>query len=418
MATDENGEDEGDPMDTVPIVRKARGPAAESGAEEETEEPEAGAASPFVSDSGDDAAPDGDPARKAASKAPQTPERPEEAAGFAASVSSAAAKAPDAPTPAPERAERPTRQERREDAAAVKTATRAWWGAVGPILGRHWPDIVIALVAILVIVALVVTGSTARQRQEEINAYESEQARMARKFGFNPGLIITDEMMFDADSMTESEIDTFLSERGVDCEGDLCLSTIRVSSADEEADELCRGYSAADNLSAAHIIRGVAESCGVNPQVLIVMLQKEQGLVTATDPKESAYTIAMGLSCPDNGMCDTAYYGFFTQVYGAAHRLKYYRAHFDQYNYKPGQVNDILYNPDASCGSGKVYIENDATAMLYIYTPYQPNEAALEGLRDGKGGTGDACSTYGNRNFALFFNAWFGDPTQGQATEG
>ena len=53
-----------------------------------------------------------------------------------------------------------------------------------------------------------------------------------------------------------------------------------------------------------------------------------------------------------------------------------------------------------------VYIENKATALLYIYTPYQPNEAALKA----GAGEGDACSTYGNRNFAIIYNSMFGNP--------
>jgi hypothetical protein len=51
-----------------------------------------------------------------------------------------------------------------------------------------------------------------------------------------------------------------------------------------------------------------------------------------------------------------------------------------------------------------LFIENSATAALYNYTPYQPNQAALNNLY----GTGDGCSAYGNRNFWRIFNDWFG----------
>ena len=41
--------------------------------------------------------------------------------------------------------------------------------------------------------------------------------------------------------------------------------------------------------------------------------------------------------------------------------------------------------PNTACGSGQVWIENQATANLYIYTPYQPNAAATrEPLRHGR----------------------------------
>ena len=53
-----------------------------------------------------------------------------------------------------------------------------------------------------------------------------------------------------------------------------------------------------------------------------------------------------------------------------------------------------------------MYIENKATALLYIYTPYQPNTAALAA----GAGEGDSCSAYGNRNFSIIYTGWFGNP--------
>lgn len=295
---------------------------------------------------------------------------------------------------------------------AAKTGRTASWSR------STWiSTIALAIVAALVVVALVATAVIAQRRAAEISAYLSDQATLARKYGFNPGLIISDDEMFGSTSMNAEEIQDFLSTRGVRCSGSECLATKTFETKDEESDSLCSGYTASSDESAADIISGVAQSCRINPRVLIVMLQKEQGLVTAADPEESNYTIAMGLSCPDDGDCDTAYYGFFNQVYGAAHRLRYYQAHFDDYSYRPRTTDYIQYNPNESCGGSKVYIENDATAMLYIYTPYQPNEAALAGLANGTGGEGDACSTYGNRNFTLFYNAWFGDPTRGEGAQ-
>lgn len=295
---------------------------------------------------------------------------------------------------------------------AAKTGRTASWSR------STWiSTIALAIVAALVVVALVATAVIAQRRATEISAYLSDQATMARQYGFNPGLIISDNEMFDSTSMTTDEIQDFLGTRGVRCSGSECLATKTFETKDEESDSLCSGYTASSDEGAADIISGVAQSCRINPRVLIVMLQKEQGLVTAADPEESNYTIAMGLSCPDDGDCDTAYYGFFNQVYGAAHRLRYYQAHFTDYSYRPRTTDYIQYNPNESCGGSKVYIENDATAMLYIYTPYQPNEAALAGLANGTGGEGDACSTYGNRNFTLFYNAWFGDPTRGEGAQ-
>ena len=65
------------------------------------------------------------------------------------------------------------------------------------------------------------------------------------------------------------------------------------------------------------------------------------------------------------------------------------------------------YSPNEACGASDVYIYNDATAVLYIYTPYQPNAAALAAGT----GTGDECSSYGNRNFMIIYTSYFGSPT-------
>jgi len=134
------------------------------------------------------------------------------------------------------------------------------------------------------------------------------------------------------------------------------------------------------------------------------MLQKEQCLVTSFSPSASAYRSAMGYGCPDSSVCDTQYYGFFNQVYKAARQFKRYAAYPTDYTYRAGRVNAILFNPNTACGSGQVYIENQATAGLYIYTPYQPNAAALASLY----GSGDSCSAYGNRNFWRDYTDWFG----------
>jgi hypothetical protein len=66
--------------------------------------------------------------------------------------------------------------------------------------------------------------------------------------------------------------------------------------------------------------------------------------------------------------------------------------------------NFINYNPNRACSGTTVNIQNRATQALYNYTPYQPNQAALNAGY----GSGDGCSSYGNRNFFLYFTDWFG----------
>lgn len=226
---------------------------------------------------------------------------------------------------------------------------------------------------------------------------------------FRAGNIISNEVFFDSQTMNEAQIDTFLKGKVARCQsGYTCLKDFRQDTSTRNADSYCSTYQGGSSESAARIIYKVAIACGINPQVLIVMLEKEQGLVTHTWPSDWRYTSAMGQGCPDTAACDSRYYGFFNQMYGAARQLKIYSANTYFTYYAPGKTWNIRYHPNTSCGSSAVYVENQATANLYYYTPYQPNAAAL---RAGYG-EGDGCSAYGNRNFYNYFSDWFGSLQQ------
>lgn len=262
------------------------------------------------------------------------------------------------------------------------------------------------LLLIGVIIALVWEGSAVLNRNREIHAAQENQTKLFQEYDFDPGYIISDRSFFDSDALTSSQIQRFFDKVNSGCSGDFCLKSYKFKTDKVGADGLCKGFSGGQDQTAAAIIDGSARSCGISQKVLLVMLQKEQGLVTAKSVDRTQVNSAMGLSCPDNGPCDQDYLGFFKQVYGAAKRFKYYQAHASRYPYKPASLAEVRYNPAPSCGSSRVYIRNQATALLYTYTPYQPNEAALK-AGDGQG---DSCSTYGNRNFAFYYCYWFGSP--------
>jgi uncharacterized protein with LGFP repeats len=256
---------------------------------------------------------------------------------------------------------------------------------------------------------------------------QTQQAQAAADpWAFQAGNIISDAVYFDANTMTAGDIQAFLNARNPSCTSVAgwhpCLKDLRQDTPTRYADAQCNGtYWGAAGESAATIIYKVAQACGINPRVLLVMLQKEQGLVLAKgsslDPRiwPNRYRAAMGMGCPDTAACDSQYYGFFNQVYGAAHQLQRYADYPNNYSYRPNAWNTILFSPRgaAACGSSSVYIANKATAGLYNYTPYQPNTAALAAGY----GSGDSCSAYGNRNFFLYFTDWFGT-TGAYTTEG
>ncbi|MCS3842102.1 LGFP repeat-containing protein [Microbacterium sp. AK031] len=239
-------------------------------------------------------------------------------------------------------------------------------------------------------------------------------ARTANLSLFRAGNIISDAAFFNSSTMTAGQIDTFFRGKVASCQpGYVCLKDYRQNTPNRAGDQYCNGYSGAGNESAATIIYKVALSCGINPRVFIVMLQKEQGLVTHTWPSSWRYDMALGQGCPDTAPCDPAFAGFFYQIYGAGRQMKIYTEGRWFTYYAPGRTSNIRYHPNSACGTAPVYVENAATAALYYYTPYQPNAAAL---RAGYG-EGDGCSSYGNRNFFQYFWDWFGSP-QGTTVSG
>ncbi|MBM7480366.1 hypothetical protein ACFP63_09870 [Oerskovia jenensis] len=240
-------------------------------------------------------------------------------------------------------------------------------------------------------------------------------AQAAPVVGFNPGMIISDAIFYDSNAMSAGSVQSFLNSTGSGCvasAGNVCIKDYRETTPTRPATSLCKGgYSGGGSESAAEIIAKVSRACGINPQVLLVTLQKEQGLITASAGKSAAtYARALGFGCPDNvgGWCDPQYAGFTNQVYSAAQQFQRYAANPTGYAHRAGTVNQVRYHPNASCGSSAVFIENQATAGLYNYTPYQPNAAALAAGT----GSGNSCSSYGNRNFYIFFTSWFGSTQQ------
>jgi cell wall-associated NlpC family hydrolase len=235
--------------------------------------------------------------------------------------------------------------------------------------------------------------------------------------GFDPGNIISDRVFYDSTAMTADQVRAFIDQQNAACQGDWCLRNLRVDTPDVPADRYCDGYAGAAGEDAAAVIAKVALACHVNPQVMLVTLQKESALLTRTDVSAASYSAAWGWHCPDTGPggsanCDPEYAGFFPQAYGMAKQWARYRLDPGKYHYQAGETAEVLWNVAATgCGGAPVHIQNTATASLYNYTPYQPNAASLAAYP----GTGDQCSSYGNRNFFFLFVRYFGSTGGGTA---
>lgn len=139
--------------------------------------------------------------------------------------------------------------------------------------------------------------------------------------------------------------------------------------------------------SAADIILRAAQEFQLNPQLLLVTLQKEQSLVEHPSPSQRQLDWAMGYAiCDDCSKSDPRlqkYRGFGNQVHQAAKQFR--DAYLTQLNtlgtttsgYGPG-VQKLI--------DGTALIpQNNATAALYTYTPH----------------------LHGNLNFISIWNRWF-----------
>ena len=267
------------------------------------------------------------------------------------------------------------------------------------------------------------------------SVWHAPVASAANAADFRAGRIIDDQIFFNGNAMGVQEIQGFISAQVPTCDtnGDrpyfgtyggvtyngnvlrrnldarfpapyTCLKNYLENTQTHDNNIGRPTYAPAGGTAAAQIIYDEAQAYNINPKVLIVLLQKESSLVTDDWPWPTQYKTATGYGCPDTAACDSTYFGFYNQVHNAARQFRLYANSPSSYNYTIG-MNTIKYSPTAGCPTAQVLIQNQATAGLYNYTPYVPNQAALNNLY----GTGDSCSAYGNRNFWRIFTDWFGN---------
>jgi hypothetical protein len=167
--------------------------------------------------------------------------------------------------------------------------------------------------------------------------------------------------------------------------------------------------------TASELIWDASVQSGLNPQVILVTLNKEQGLITSSQnlsgsSLQTALDHALGFACPDSGGCGSLFPGFYYQLFGnfdsSGNRYlgttKSLMKSFStpggrgpQYNGAISHVGDTitldntLGGYDGVQSQQTIQLTNQATAALYRFTPHVFN---------------------GNYNFWRFFNAWFKYP--------
>lgn len=176
-------------------------------------------------------------------------------------------------------------------------------------------------------------------------------------------------------------------------------------------------YHCGKTVSAAQDISDAASTYGLNPQVILGTLQKEEDLVTDPTPSASQLNSAMGYGCPDSGSCSSTYKGFFNQVDWGTYALRknYARSSGDlswypaagssyacpsatQY-YSQGLYagNNVTFYDDYGTAYTHFVIANPATASMYCYTPHVYPGSHREYYS-------------GSYWFDYYFSLWFGNP--------
>jgi len=216
--------------------------------------------------------------------------------------------------------------------------------------------------------------------------------------GYNQNRILEDDSLLNSSSMTSSQIQSFLENKGSFLAE---YSTSNAYGISKAASEMiydaannnydCENASLSDNPTEAERMIKCRRITTVNPQFLLVLLQKENSLISNPSPSQKALDQATGYGCPTGQSCNPYWKGFGKQINSAALQFRAYLNEPGQYKFKVGgtyiakdrysmlktpaeAIKDGTYNSIvASSDFVNVTIENKATAALYNYTPHVYN---------------------------------------------
>ncbi len=211
--------------------------------------------------------------------------------------------------------------------------------------------------------------------------------------------IIDDYIFTNSATMSVADIQAFLNSKVP-----VCDSYHPTNGVVPSAPYIClKDYvDSTSGKTAAQLIYDEATATGLNPQVILVTLQKEQSLVTDTWPYPSQYRSAMGYGCPESqSVCDSLYYGFYNQVHLGTTLLRvgHDRDCGNNASFPSWSVNVKWARGNTTPVDGRdTFLGTCATGSLYNYTPHRPDSAYT--LVSG-------AYYYGNYNFINFFNSWF-----------
>ncbi|MCX6800370.1 MAG: hypothetical protein NT091_04465 [Candidatus Falkowbacteria bacterium] len=198
---------------------------------------------------------------------------------------------------------------------------------------------------------------------------------------FNSNLIIADSDILNTNAMTYQEVVDFLHEKksflanyittnadGVTMDAAQIIYNAAVNNYD------CDGVSMSQEQTKLEK-QVKCKPISINPQFLLVLLQKEQSLIEDVAPRQSQLDYATGYGCPDGGGCNDRWKGFGKQVNSAALQFFEYMNKPERYPYQAGNLYKFTssYLTDPEKQMQLVRPANRATAALYDYTPHVYN---------------------------------------------
>lgn len=198
---------------------------------------------------------------------------------------------------------------------------------------------------------------------------------------FNPNNIIADRDMMDYNSMSLSDIQNFLQSKGsfltnyatLDSNGQIKSAAEIIYNATHNNYD-CDGVLLSTNPTLNEKNLNCQHITTISPKVILVLLQKEQGLIEKTSPEPRNLDWATGYGCPDNWVCNPYYKGFGKQVNSAALQFLAYMNNPNYYGFQANRTYQIHNTPKPYCENSNrtmtVTPQNRATAALYDYTPH------------------------------------------------
>lgn len=202
---------------------------------------------------------------------------------------------------------------------------------------------------------------------------------------FDPELVISNDNMRAANSMSVSDIQAFLETQP----GPLAALVT------SDYDKIITTSSKTPNVNltpdqgeapkpASQIIWEACQAWQINPKVMLTMLQKEQSLLTRTTLAQNTMSRAIGAGCPNT--TTNHYPGFGNQMWHGARLLNIYgEGHVAFPTYYVGMKKTIYSH--AIYGTF-IRPKNLGTFKLYVYNPSIP----------------------GNTNFYNIYTRYFGSP--------